>query len=898
MPRSPSPRLAPPLLALALALAGTSGCLRLGGGSPGDPAPELRLPREVVPLRYRLELSVAPEADRFAGVLDLDVELAHPLSRIWLHARELSVREAWVEAGGARTPATLAQVTPEGVARLVPEKPLPAGPATLHVAWDAPWNERLAGLYRVRQDGDAYAFTHLEPIDARRVFPGLDDPSFKAPFEVSLVVPDALVAVSNGPAVHAEPAGAGLKRVRFAPTDPLPTYLLFAAVGPFEVSTPEPLPANEIRGRTLPLRGLSPRGTGQRHARALAIAREVVPWLERWFDVPYPYAKLDQVVAPDMRGSGMENAGAVLYSDAALSFEPGRSPPEEEVAVAGLVAHELAHQWFGDLVTLAWWDDVWLNESFATFMTWKALEALRPAAGARERAAERVDEIMAKDALASARAVRQPLRRMADVGNQFDRLSYWKGGAVLRGFERWIGPDRFREGVRAHLRDRAHGTATTDDLLGALSRAAGRDVGRPMKTLLDQPGIPLVTTRIACDGGRPRIEVEVSRWRPVGSRAQGGAWDVPVCARFEAAGEVGEACALVEHGHGTLALRACPRWVMPAAGGAGYQRWWMPAADLTRLRDAGFAHLEPAERLSYAQAVSAAARAGALPYGEALTALQPLVRDGSRRVALAPAGLLEELVRDLVPEEGRPRARRAAAELFRPRLREVGLEPAPGEDAERAALRRGLAEALVLVARDPETTRVLAALGRAYAGGDGRFHPEAVAPELAEVALSAAVMESDTLFAEALAERLATVSAADLRGRVLDALGAARTTPTSLQVLKLVGDPRLRVGERARTLFEQARWPETRDAAWRALEARWTVLAAQLPAGQAARLPSLAGALCERSRLEPVRRFLERRVDEVPGARREADEGLERLELCAALRDAQGASAAAWVERR
>jgi alanyl aminopeptidase len=896
--RSANPRPAAPLLALALALAAGSGCLGLGAPSPADPPPELKLSREVVPLRYRLELTVAPEADRFAGVVDVHVQLAQPLSRVWLHARDLTVREAWVEAGGARIPATLAQVTPEGVARLVPARPLPAGAATLHVAWDAPWNERLAGLYRVRQDGDAYAFTHLEPIDARRVFPGLDEPSFKAPFEVTLVVPEGLVAASNAPAVQAEPAGPGLKRVRFAPTEPLPTYLVFAAVGPFDVAAPEPLPPNELRGRPLPLRGLSPRGAGPRHARALTVARELVPWLERWFGMPFPYAKLDQVVAPDMRSNGMENAGAVLYSDAALSYEPGWAPPEREVAVAGLVAHELAHQWFGDLVTLAWWDDVWLNESFATFMTWKALEALRPATGARERAAERADEIMAEDALASARAVRQPLRRMADVGGQFDRLSYWKGSAVLRGFERWMGPDRFREGVRAYLRDRAHGTATTDDLLAALSRAAGRDVGRPMRTFLDQPGVPLASARIACDGGRPRLEVEVGRWRPVGSRAQGGAWDVPLCARFEAGGELGEACALVERGSGTLALPACPRWVMPAAGADGYLRWWMPPADLARLRDAGFAHLEAAERLSYAQAFAAAARAGALPYGEALSALQPLVRDGSRRVALAPVGLLEELVRDLASEEARPRARRAAAELYRPRLREVGLEPAAGEDAERAALRRGLVEALVLVARDPETARVLAALGRAYAGGDGRFHPEAVAPELAGVALSAAVMESDAVFAEALADRLATVAAADLRARVLEALGAARSTSTSLQVLKLAGDPRLRVGERARTLFEQARWPETREAAWRAVEARWALLAAQLPAGQAARLPSVAAGLCDRARLEPVRRFLDKRVDEVPGARREADQALERIELCAALRDAQGASAAAWVERR
>jgi cytosol alanyl aminopeptidase len=305
-----------------------------------------------------------------------------------------------------------------------------------------------------------------------------------------------------------------------------------------------------------------------------------------------------------------------------------------------------------------------------------------------------------------------------------------------------------------------------------------------------------------------------------------------------------------------------------------------------------------AERLSYAQALRAAARAGLLPYAEALAGLAPLAHDGARRVATSPLPALEELVDHLVPEEARPRARAAVAELYRPRLRELGLEPRAGESPERAALRREVAEAMVLLARDPESVRLLAALGRAYAGGDGRFHPEAVAPELAGVAMAAAVMEGDSPFAEGLVARLHGVEDSELRARILDALGAARATATSLAALKLAGDVRLRVGERARVLLEQARWPETREAAWRAVEARWDLLVARLPEGPAARLPAVAAPLCDRARLPAVRRFLDKRVDEVPGARREADEALERLELCAALREAQGASAAAWVERR
>ena len=886
-------------LPLALAVVAALACAHPPPAPPEEPVPTLRLPRDVRPLRYDLRLTVAPERAGFSGEVAIEVELARPARAIWLHARELTVREASVETGARRVAATLVQVTDEGVARLTPASEIPAGRATLRAEFQGAWNERLRGLYRVRAGGEAYAYTDLEAIEARRVFPGFDEPAFKAPFDVALTVPQRDTAVSNGPARGEEPAGGGMKRVRFETTPPLPTYLVFAAVGPFDVVVPPPLPPSEVRPRPLPLRMIGPRGSGPRLAVALEATRELLPLVERWFGLPFPYPKLDQVVAPDYAHGGMENAGAILYGEQHLGFEPGTSPEEKRRDIGRLVAHELAHQWFGDFVTLEWWDDVWLNESFATFLEWKAVAAWRPQGAQDERVAARIDEVMAIDALATARAVRQPLRRTEDIGSQFDRLSYVKGGAVLRGFERLLGEERFRQGIRDYLAAHAHGSATTAGVLASLSRAAGREVAPPFLSLLDQPGAPLVEARTACEAPGPRIELEVSRYRPLGSRAgPGSGYGVPVCARYEAAGALGSTCTLVTGGRGTLPLPACPRWIMPAAGGTLYYRWLMPGPDLQRLRDLGFAHLTAPERISYAAALRAGARAGRLPYAEVLAALAPLTRDGVPAVATAALPALTEAVEHLVPEPVQARARAAAADVLRPRLRELGLEPAAGESVEQRRLRLDLLSFLVQVARDAEVTRALARLGVAYAAvPEERFRPGAVAPELAGLALDAAVMTGDAALFEALQRRLAREEDPELRARILAALGSARDPDLSARALSLAGDPDLRVAERARTLFEQAAHPETLPAAWKTVRARWDPLVEALPRTDAARLPDVAKGLCDRERARDVRRFLEPRVDKVPGARRRLEETVERIELCAALREAQGASAAAWLTR-
>ena len=861
--------------------------------SQAERPPEVELPRDVRPLRYDLELTVNPERERFEGTVEIEIELDHPTAVFFVSARELTVDEAFVEVDGARLPATLVEER-EGVARLTTPRELPAGRATLHVDFTGAVGDRPRGLFRVLSGGSAYAYTQAQPDLARRLFPCFDDPFFRAPFDVTLVVPEGDLAVSNAPVVAEEPAEGGMKRVRFARTPPLPTELFFAAVGPFAVEAPAPLSADALRGRVLPLRGLSPRGLEPGLEFALEATRALVPLLERETGVPFPYEKLDLVVAPGFDG-GMENPGALLFGEGLLVAE-GAAPREEEARAALLLARELAHQWFGDLSRSASFRDAWLSESFAEFEGEKAVAAFRPEDRPLVRAVAEVDLVMDEDALGSAVAVERTPARSEELALPSGRAAYAKGAAVLAGLERFLGAERFRGAVEVYLREYPHRNGGAEELAAVLSRAAGRDLSPALKSALDQPGVPLLVARSVCDREGPHLDLRVERERPLGARPRPDPlYTLPVCARYEAAGALGEACGLVENGHGALPLPACPRWFMPAAGGLAYYRWAQRPEDLAHLRDNGFLHLSDPERLSYALSLRAGVRAGRLPFAEALSWLAPLTRDGDPRIATSPMPLLSEAIEELLPREARAQARARAAELYRPRLRELTLAPAPGEAAATGWLRQKVVEFMVEVARDPEVTRALAPRGLAYAGlGDGRFHPGAVAPELAPAALAAAVREGDPARFDELAQRLVATREERPRAALLAALASAADPVLSARSLALAGDARLAPGERADLVLGQAREPETREAAFKVFQKQFSLLApSMLLAGDPA-LPDLAYRLCDRERVEPLRRFLERQAERLPALARYLPEVLERVENCAALREAEGASALAY----
>ncbi|MFO0581445.1 MAG: M1 family aminopeptidase [Anaeromyxobacter sp.] len=851
--------------------------------------PLLDLPADVRAVRAQVELEVDPAADGFRGTIALEVTLAQPRRVIWLHGRGLSVDEAVVEAGGVKAPAAYAQVTPEGVASLTLAAPVGPGPATLRLRWRAPWGA-LAGLYVSRQGDDRYAVTHLEAVDARGMLPCFDEPAAKIPWEVTVLAPDGLAALSNQPAASSAPAPGGKRRWVFAPTRPLPSYLLFVGVGPFDVVPDGPLPPNEVRPRPLPVRGLAPRGRGKELEVALEQAAKIVPALERYFGVPFPYDKLDHVAISDFAPGGMENAGAIAYRDAAFLFADGRTPEAMRRRIGSLTSHELGHQWFGDMVTLRSWTDVWLNEAFATWVTPKGL-APWPSWRAELQTLRGAGDAMDRDGFASARKIRQPLSRISEVGLQFDVMSYQKGAAVLAMFERFAGPERFRAGVKAYLEKHRDGVATTADFLEALSAAAGRDLGPAFSSFLDQPGVPLVRAERVCEKGKASVLLRQSRWQPRGAvPAPAQLWKIPVCVRAGAGKESAEACTLLEAAEGVLDLPGpCPDWIHPNAGGAGYYRFSLEGPDLARLLGRGLASLTAAEKISVGQSIEAAEAAGQLRYAELAGAAVALAQDPDLDVALSVRGVFEDARVRLVPPADRAAVEATVVRLYRPAFDRLGWYPRGGEDVEDRRHRAELFDLLVSTGRDRELRAQAVAKAAEWLGLGGKAPDTSAVPvDLVGTALAAAVQDDPRAFDAALAR--APDAKGSQRYQLLAALRRTTDPARFARAWALKDDPRL--GKRER-LSAVAEWPEeAQPLVTEAFLADVDAIVKLLPTENVSGLPRYAGRPCDAARAARVKAALEPRVAAEPGMRRPLDQLLEGAGICAAAREANGEAAA------
>ena len=861
----------------------------------GVTPPTGRLPPEVRPLHVALSLVIDPEKPTFHGSIDLAVQLDDARDIVWIHGRDLRPSRVTIaREGGPPIETRWDQVTPAGLVALRPEERLAPGKAVIHVEYEGAFGDRQEGLFRVAKAGVQYAFTQFEPTFARRAFPSFDEPAFKAPFDVTLYVPKGDAVVSNAPETSRTEAPGGLERVTFATTEKLPSYLVAFAVGPFDVVNGPTIPPSATRPVAVPLRGFAARGRGPEIAYALANAGPILAAIEGYLGVPYPYAKLDLIAVPEKRGA-MENAGAVTFGDSLLLVDEKTATVGQEQALISVTAHELAHQWLGDLVTMPWWDDLWLNEAFATWMARRITGQIRPEYDAAARAVEAAHSAMEQDVLASARAIRQPITGDDDIYNAFDGITYQKGAAVIEMFEENAGPKAFQAGLNAYLAAHRHGNATEADLLQAISASAGRDVATPFRSFLFQKGVPFVEATLTC-GKQPALTLHQGQFLPAGQKAaESLTWKIPVCARYDAGAEVKTACTLMTERDATLPLDAakCPAWVMPNAGGRGYYRWSLPREGLKQLAEKGYPALTPAERLSFAESLRSGAVNGRIPMGDALDALAPFADDPSRAVASAPMSLLREGREWILGDAKATRAFDAfAGQLYAPTWKALGWEAAKGavEDGDRALLRREVVSFLAWTARDPALRRDAVERGRAYvgAGKDGAMHPEVVDRQIAGTVLRVAGSEGDAALFDALLALLAQADKEVVRDRILWALASVQRPELAARALDLTFDPRVRGDEALIPLSGQLAQPETRDAAWTWLEGHVDAVLARLPPARAARLAWSGAAFCDAAHADAIQRLFGERASKLDGGPREIAGAVESVRLCVARREAAG----------
>ena len=848
-----------------------------------DGAPAGRLPPEVSPTHYHLNLLIDPRSDTFSGESTIAVTVKAPTSSIWLHGLGLKVSAVTITSGARRLAARYEEVDHDfGVARVVAEAPVPAGAATLNFTYSAPFQGTAQGLYRKQVDKDWYAFTQMEAIDARRAFPGFDEPGFKTPFDITITARGGDKVVTNTPELRAVPAKDGWVRHEFQTTRPLPTYLVAFVVGPLDVIELPAVPPDAVRQTPLPLRIVATRGQAPRTAFAAREAPKLVERLEAYFGIAFPYPKLDLIASP-IEGGAMENAGAIIFDDSLLLF--GEHPTAAEQSTFGTVAaHEMAHQWFGDLVTPAWWDDIWLNESFAEWMGVKIASAWRPDLGIASNQLNATMRAMDTDALRVGRQIHQPVARNSEISITFDEITYEKGAGVLGMIESYLGEERFQKGVRLHLERHAYGTATATEFFAAMAEGSGDPgVTDAFRSFVDQAGVPLITVNAAPDGHS--LTLEQSRYRPLGSGGSDAElWKVPVCVSVISGAQRSKSCTLLTGGTGTLTLDAgaAAAVVHPNADGAGYYRFAVDPGLFRALLGAA-PRLPAREALSFADSVGAAFDAGKLSFADLLHAAGIMAAHPDRTAAQRLGRKLVAIHDVLASPEDRPALEHKVVAMYKPRLKALGFDPGAGryaaDPSEQQLLRQSLLSLVALGGRDPEVRAVLARAAERSLGD-----PQALDPGVRRIAWSVGVQELGKSFADKIEPLVFSSSDPHARQDAAAALGRAQSAPVADAARALVLDSRADIITTIGIAGAQMEDPVTRAATWKWLTANRDAVLARVPAMFQFYIAGLGEPLCSKSELEQFDAVLGQRLSKVSGGELEVGRVRETIGDCIALR--------------
>lgn len=845
----------------------------------------MRLPRFFVPASYAATLAIDPAQTTFSGVIAITGEVAQRAPLIWLHGHELQIKRATAKKAGATAALT---VIPHGdVLEIRAEPALDPGTWVLDFEYTGKLDTlNTTGAFKQTASGASYVYTQFEALYARRVFPCLDEPDSKVPWQLTLEVPKGSIAVSNTPLVRETAAGA-TRRFEFARTKPLPSYLVAFGIGPFDF-----VDAGKTKSG-VPVRIVTMKGRKSDAAYAAKTTARVLDLLEEWFAIPYPYEKLDMLVVPLSVGfSAMENAGLVTTTERAILFD--RPSWQNRRGYISITAHELAHQWFGDLVTMAWWDDVWLNEGFATWLGHKITNRFDPTWRGERGDLDIQTGALDSDSIVSARKVRQPIEKVDDIYNVFDGISYTKGAAVLNTFEAYVGAEQFQAGVRQYLKARAFGNATSAHFVAAISAATGKDLVAAFSTFLDQPGAPEIEAKLVCGKtGDPRVELAQQRYVPPGSPepAVQPPWHVPVCVAFERDGKRADACTLLDKETGvlTLATKKCPRWLMPNANGRGYYRSRYTAQQTTTLRDEAWPHLTWSERRSVFFDVASAARyrprgmrrvvtkppSGKLPLALVLSMVPKLLAGGDRYTlndALSVPLGLERFVAD----DQRAKYEAWIRSLFGPAAGKLGLVPRDSDDLDTESVRGDVIKAVTWNGRDPELVKQCVELAKNW-----RDLPIAIRG----FAITVAADANPELHAKLLRD-VKTEPDRARREEIFSAVVATRDPKRVEAALELTLDPQVDFRESGWMLLGTTS-EATRKVAERFVRARTDKLLERMPKESvtgASVLTSLFTASCDPAQRDEALAFVTANFGKLPGGERVTKQAFEAMDQCIASR--------------
>ena len=835
-----------------------------------------RLGNNVIPKQQSVFLKLDPSQDDFSGTTIIGIRVKKATKEIGFNALDIKVTSAHLVKDNQRMPLTVQEASAKGIKYASAEKRIEGGEYQLELEFAGPYNRQAVGLYKTIEQGVPYLFSQFEFMDGRRAFPLFDEPSFKIPFQLTIAAPKGKQVYSNTPKIKRAEEGNWITHT-FAVTPPLPSYLVAIAVGEFEKIPVENL---SIPGRIITTKGKSEQGKY-----AAQITPTILKTLEEYFAIAYPYRKLDQIAVPEFRFGAMENAGLVVYRDDTLLLKSKTAPITSKSLTARIIAHELSHQWYGNLVTMKWWDDLWLNEAFATWMAAKVVKQLYPEFEEELRLSQ--NAVMDSDAKVSTKPIRKTIKTEDEINDGLG-LAYQKGKSILNMVEKWLGEETFQQGMRQYMQKYRWGNAEAADLWNRLNEVSGKEVAAVLKSLTEQSGYPLLTLKVT---GK-KLEISQQRFVNAGVEAPPQTWTLPVFIRYGAGDKEVSSQVLLEGKSTALKLEFEPEWLFPDAEGISYYRWQFSGDDWTKLL-ANKDQLSNAEKLALQYNLKALVKAGMIPVGEMMSVTSLFLGEKHPLVVRQGMEMFKSLKQPFVRADNSEQWSKLIVKAVTPVAKRFGLTSQEDESVYVSSLRGEILFSLAVEGKEPEIITLAQQKAQQFLKA-----PESVEQSLALSYMLIAGYYGDLEFFEEVKKAFIKTSDPLNRRILLNTLGSFHEPKVQEMALNFaLSEEKVNASDFKQIIASYGE-PEVR----RKRGQKWVVnnyeaITAKMPEAAIPFLPLWMGQTCDQEQLKELQEFFNQKAADSEAIARTVEKMTEEVQDCLNLQQREQTSFDSYLQK-
>ncbi len=845
-----------------------------------------RLPGGASPDHYSLTININFPTNSYEGDETIDLNLSKPTKTITLNAVEIDFHDVTVTAGGQTQTAKVSIDEKREMATFAVSNELSPGAAAVHIKYTGHLNDKLRGFYLSTYNGRKYEVSQMEATDARVAFPCFDEPDYKATFDIAAIVDKGDIAISNGKVVSDTPGPGDKHTIKFSPSPKMSSYLVALTVGDWKCAS------DSVDGVALNVCTV-PGKENETHF-ALAATKAILHYYNNYYAMKYPLPKLDQIAVPDFQAGAMENWGAIIYRETDLLVDEKTGSVRAKKGVADTIAHEVAHQWFGDLVTMKWWDDIWLNEGFATWMTPHPVEQWKPEWLEGQDVVEGTSRALGVDSVENIRPIHQDAEARGEIENLFDGIAYGKTAAVLHMLESYLGHDTFRAGVNLYLKEHAYSNATASDFWNAMTRSSKQPIDKIMPTFVMQPGAPFVEVESKCEGGNTTLTLSQKRYLKTPEafdRPNDQIWQIPVCAKgINETSASQQQCFLLTQRQQQFTLKGCSKFVFPDSNALGYYRFDYDTAALHQLGNAVDKLLTPDERIALLGNEWALMQIGKHGVGDYLALGEQLKNTPGSVLLKEFSNRLGFVSRYMVTNADRPAFQAWVHQTFSPMLQQLGYVGHASDTPEDKQKRAELFGILGNVGNDPEVIQQARVMVQQY-----MKDTTSIDPTLAGAVVSVAARNGDTELYNQYKAQLQKVKSPQLYYLFFYALAEFPQSPLIEQTLQSTLTPEVR-GQDLLILVRLLKNPSSQNAAWDFMRQNFDQIMKKTGGGLGGAGVFLYGAqsFCSTQQANDVRQFFEQHS--FPGTERNQREAVEAINACVELRGQEESNLAAWLK--